>query len=744
MSWNPYSEWDRQHIDNLKTIVPVFEEDQPSVSGADTETTGLHIKKDKAFLIVFGWIVGNTGRVYTFYPTRENMKIFFNLAKKTKMFVWWNTTYDLHMMANLGFEYDGGNLVEGTVVARLCTEAVPANAGGDSLKLKSIGSKYVHWQANESESKVKDELKRLNNERIKVLTAALKQFDHPTEKDYKPVRKDTGKTTTSKYAEKNKDNVEWKWINRKWGKGLIEAFLKDITNETSDLPEEIREIWEEWHEEYPEPTYADIDRDLMIKYAGEDVITMLEYIRKAIPVLTDREQWETLRRESKLIKVIFRMERVGFKLNIDYLEESRLLMKDYIKKQRSEMYNLAGAPIDVGQKPSIMKVYQEKWGITIPSSDKTVLKKLIANEYEEYDVPQEARRYAELIKELRTLEKWYTTYCTGLLKKSDYDGRLYTQIFQAGAVSGRVGSDAQQFPKDPIKNEDGDVIFYPRKAFEPTGGEYDRIYYLDYSQIELRNQANYTLLVSGGDLNLCRAYMPFKCYRVEKYMKPLNDRVSVPMKRKKVYDYSTVEGRAEWNQYDWYQLEDDTLWHPTDVHGQTTHKALDMLDYTCHEFKKHYTKPGTDHFYQLVTKDMTQHEVTVIDEDLFGRMRSKGKIFNFMRNYGGGKGAAMKQLDLPENVADAMVNGYSESFPEVLTYQDAIIDAHYRKGYVTNMYGRRYYLKDNQQAYKLANYNVQGSCADMLKDTMVACDSYLEEKRKEGYKTRMVMPVHDK
>lgn len=744
MSWNPYKEWHREHIDNLEDIVSLFEKDQPTISGGDTETTGLHIKKDKAFLIVFGWLVGKTGRVFTFYPTLKNMKIFFDLAEKTKMFVWWNTTFDLHMMKNgTGLDYKGNNLVEGTVVARLCTEAVPANAGGDDLKLKSIGGKYVHWQAANSEKMIKDELRRLKDERIKFLTAALKQFDHPTEQEYKAVRLDTGKTTTKNYANKHPDNVEWKWLRKKWNKGLVEAFLKDITHEVTDLPEEIQEIWTGWKEEYPDPTYEDVDRDLMIKYAGEDVITMLEYIRKAIPVLTDREQWRTVKRESRLIKVIYRMERVGFRLNRTYLEESRIRLKNYIIRQREEMYSLAGERINVGQKPSIMRVYKENWNIDIPSSDKNILKKLIANEYENYNVPEEARRYATLIKELRTLEKWYSTYCVGLLEKSAWDGRFYTQVFQAGAVSGRVGSDAQQFPKDPIKDENGNELFHPRQAFVPTGDGYDSIYYLDYSQIELRNQANYTLLVSGGDLNLCRAYMPFKCYRIEEYLKPINKHVSVPMKRKIPYDYSTPEKRAEWNQYTWYQLEDDKEWHPTDVHGQTTHKALMLLDYSCHGYKTNYTKQGEDHFYQLVTKDTTHYDVTVVNEELFNKMRSKGKIFNFMRNYGGGKGAAMKQLDLPENVADAMVNGYSESFPEVLAYQNAIIDAHYRKGYVTNMYGRRYYLVDNQQAYKLANYNVQGTCADMMKDKMIECDNYLQKMQAKGYKTRMVLPVHD-
>lgn len=736
MSWNPYKEWQRAHIDDLQNygLSDLFRKDKPVISGADTESTGLHIKRDKAFLIVFGWIVGNTGRVFTFYPTPKNMKIFFDLAKKTKMFVWWNTTFDLHMMKNAtGLDYDGDNLVEGTVLARLCVEAVPANAGGDNLQLKSIGTKYVHWQAAESDKKVKQELRKLDNERVKVLTAALKQFDHPTETEYKPIRKDTGKPTTATYAENNPNNVEWKTIPKKWNKGLIEKFLKDITHKVEDLPEEIQEIWRTWQEDYPAPTYADVDRDLMIQYAGEDVITMLEYVRKAIPVIRDREQWDIVKRESKLIKVNYRMERVGFKLRRDYLFKSEVKMREYIIKQRAEMYELAGAKIDVGQKPSIIKVFKENWGIEISNSDKSTLKKLIAGDYEGYHVPEEARRYAELIKELRTVEKWYSTYCVGLIEKSEYDGRLYTQINQAGAVSGRVSSDAQQFPKDAIFTEDGEELFMPRKAFVPSGEDYDRMYYLDFSQIELRNQANYTLLVSGGDLNLCRAYMPFKCYRYQEVPKKINDKLTITVKEKVYYDWTTPEKRAEWDKYTWYREEDGEEWTPTDVHSETTHNALVLLGYECYEETKSYEYKGEGNpFFKAI-----------IDEKEFSKIRSKGKIFNFMKNYGGGLGAAMAQLDLPREVAQALIDGYSQAFPHVVVYQNSISRAHLIKGYVHNMYGRRYYLQDNKDAYKLANYNVQGTCADMMKQCMIDCDEYLQEMQAKGYKTRMVMPIHD-
>jgi DNA polymerase-1 len=702
---NPYKVWKRKHLDTLEEMEEAFKWEKPITGGGDTESTGLHIIKDKVFLIVFGWLIPNKdyGRVYTFYHTPENMQTFFHLANRLEHFVWWNVKYDLHMMKNAGFSYTEPNLVEGMAVARLVVEAIPARKGGDSLKLKDIGVKYVHPEANESEKLIKAELKKINDARIKVLTAALKQY--PLEGEFTP----TGR-------------------QKFWGKKAIEDFLKDPTQDVEELPKEIAEVWLDWQEEYPEATYEDIGRDLMIKYAGEDVITMLEYFKKAYPVLLGREQLDILKLENKVILPLFRMERVGIRTDQKYLIDSRARMKAYITNKRHRMYEIAGEKVTVGQHQRIVEIYKEKWDMNLPSADKAVMKK-IKQHYK-----GEAKEFAELIKELRTLEKWYSTYLLRIIKITEYDGRFYTQIAQCSAVSGRVGSDAQQFPKDPILTEAGnklkdeglpvpveEQIFHPRRAFVITGNGYDRTYYVDQSQVELRVQANYTLLVSGGDTNLCRAYMPFKCHRTITTCG--NKQTKVP------YDYSIKLNRDEWDKHDWYFNEaPETKWTPTDVHSETTHNALVLLGYVVHEKYLHYIYEGKDEPFFARN----------IDDKGFQVVRYKGKIFNFMKNYGGGMKAAMEQLDLPEKVAKAMIEGFSMAFPHVIKYQNKVQRQHAIAGFVKNMSGRRYYLKDNGIAYKLANYLVQGTCADELKKAMVAIDEYLLDK-----KSRFQMNIHD-
>jgi DNA polymerase I len=702
---NPFKTWKRHYIRDKKEpgqkysadiqeMIQLFLKERPSVVGFDTETTGLHIKKDKPFLYQFGWLIPGKkdGRVFIFNPIKENMEVFLQLCQRAKFVVAWNIKYDLHMTTNIGYgdwvENKGIKWVDGLAVARLALESIPEREGGDSLRLKKVAVKYVHPEAANGEDLIKDDLRRLNNERIKMLTAALKQFDHPTQKDYKPVRLDTGTMTTGSYAENNPDNVEWKWISKKWNKGLVEKFLKDITNEPADLPEDVQEVYESWKEEYPEPTYEDVDRDLMIRYGADDIISMLEAFRIFAKIVKRREQGKVLQLEMDCILPAYRMERTGLKADLVYLEESRKRVKAAIIENRTRLFEIAGGEINIsGNSNDIQNMYRERWGIELEKTNKPVLKKLMKEEGETGEA-------AALVSKLRRLEKWYSTYITRIQENASFDGYVYTQLNMSGAVSGRMASDFQQFPKDPLEHNN-EIIYHPRKAFTIRGGDYDSLVYIDYDQIELVTQAHYTLLVSGGDPNLCRAYMPFNC---------------VHFKTKETYDYRTKESRSRWDERQpngesaWLK-EDGEPWTKTDVHAETTHKAFPQIPLGTEEFKK---------------------------------WRSKGKIFNFMANYGGGKWAAVESLDLKEEEADALVKGYGEAFPHVKIYQNKIIEAHSLRGYVQNLYGRRYYLEDPNKAYKLANYNIQGTCADALKDAIIRLDTYLKDK-----KSKMVVPIHD-
>lgn len=85
LGYNPYEAWESHHIDlpgEEGIMGTVFKQDNPTVGGFDTETTGLHILRDKPFLIQFGWLLplgaSCPGRVFTFEPKKKVMEMFFS------------------------------------------------------------------------------------------------------------------------------------------------------------------------------------------------------------------------------------------------------------------------------------------------------------------------------------------------------------------------------------------------------------------------------------------------------------------------------------------------------------------------------------------------------------------------------------------------------------------------------------------------------------------------------------------
>lgn len=669
-SSNPYDEWDYHFITDPQIMWDKFCQDAPKSIGSDTESTGLHIIKDKPFLIQLGW-----GRVvFMFEPTKPMMDMYFLIAEQVKWHFLHNLKYDLHMLTNIGYGKEVqalNNWCDSMAVMRLVVEALSPRNGGDKLGLKVLGSKYVHPYANNSEKMIDECMTKLKKARNKILATALKQF---------PIEGELTPTGRQKY----------------WGSGAIEAFTKDIMNDLSDLPEGVREIWKDWEEEYPEPNYKDIYeqyRDVMLKYGGEDIATMLMLMEKAMPILISRKQLSTLERERRLLLPLYRMERAGLEVDFEYLSEAKTKLREYIRAKRYELYELAGFIIKPSQHAAIGKLFEEKWNIFLESVDKQAMKQVIDN----FD--GEPARFAKLINILRTAEKWYSTYIVRIEQSASFDGKAYTQINSTGALSGRMSSDFQQFPKKAIVDEDGNEIFHARRLFKVADEDYVTVY-IDYDQIELVIQSHYCVMMNCEGVNLPRAYMPYKCRH---YLTGEEYNFKDPEQRMRLHEKQVMAPEmSAW------LTEDGTPWVKTDMHTLTASKAYPEIPVDTDDFKENY--------------------------------RPKGKTTNFALNYGGKEGALMKPLDIEFEEAAALVTAYEESYTEVIDYQNAIIEAHARKGFLINHYGRRYYLEDNNKAYTLANAVVQGSCADALKEAIIDIDEYMQANKLLSY---MVMPIHD-
>lgn len=326
----------------------------------------------------------------------------------------------------------------------------------------------------------------------------------------------------------------------------------------------------------------------------------------------------------------------------------------------------------------IKKAINEKFGYTLRSTDKNNMSLDIKMDK---SMPDKVKEYLNNVIYLRTLSKWLSTYINSILYKlnSSGDTKVYTQYNPNGAVSGRFTSNFQQFPKNALMSHLGDFeLFHPRKMFI-VDKDYPELAYIDYSQVELRLQAEYTYYATKGmgDVNMIRAYRPFKCHQAE-------------------------DGT-------WLKDEDNEPWVGVDLHTQSTQMAFPDLDPKSAEFKK---------------------------------VRNVGKRVNFAIVYGGSLKKIQSILaDTEAEIVEKLYRGFQTRFECVKSYGHYVSKKWIQNGgYVTNLLGRRYYITNQDDVYKLNNYLIQGSAADAIKLVIIRVDRYLKD---HNYKTRLQGCIHD-
>ena len=635
----------------------------------DTETTGLNIIKDKPFLVIFGF----AKCVYYWDANyKEATYAMFDIVKSNKKMLFaHNAKFDYHMLHNIGTPIpEDIELSDSMTIARLISTCDDEHA---SMRLEKIGEKYVDKDAKFAGHIIKDILQHIKAERKKTVCNNYKLL--------------TGaKSYTAAWEE---------YVNR----------VQFITK------------YNEVFDDYKEPTYYDAflkEPELMYNYATDDVIIILEFLKNIGPRYQkmyrnadgtiDMVVWK---RENKLLKCIADTERVGFNVDLDYLVQSHYRVQDFQKKLYDKLYKLTGEKWSVGQHKTIMQFFNTKYNLGLESCDKKVIGGLCHNEN------KEVAEIAKLIKKLRTVDKWLSTYIDGVLNKiSEEDGvyKLHTTINNNGTVSGRVSCDLQQMPKYAINETDDDnellladsltdnedhELFHPRKYIIPTKGY--ALYFSDFSQLEMRLQAFYTIVAGGTDTNLCKAYMPYKCHHI---------------KTGEEFNYKNPDHINRWNEKindksAWIDDETNEPWIPTDLHTKITLAA----------FPEYEGKTDTKEFK---------------------KKRYLGKSTNFGKIYGIGAKALAINLDVPLDTAQKLSDGFNATFPGVPVYWNETQGELSLKGYTTNLYGRKYYIENSNNGYKVNNYRIQGSGADMLKEIEIKVCDYLKDK-----KSRFILPVHD-
>lgn len=122
-------------------------------------------------------------------------------------------------------------------------------------------------------------------------------------------------------------------------------------------------------------------------------------------------------------------------------------------------------------------------------------------------------------------------------------------------------------------------------------------------------------------------------------------------------------------------------------------------------------------------------------QDITDEERQVGKTLNFSIIYGGGTPTIMRQLGAPYKEARRLLKAYHTTRPGIKQLNDAIANG-LRRGYITSLYGRRLHV---QEPHKALNALIQGSAADLMRDSVVKVNTLLYT----NYATHIVNIVHD-
>lgn len=672
-------------------MIAQFKKDKAITGAFDTETNSLHIMLAKPFLFQFGWIVEDEKLIRTYVVdiqrqpdlAKQVIKAWHILAATLQVYLGHNVKYDLHMMCNLGLPYTVENVSDTMFYIRYAHDNLTEKFGGPPLKLKNYAAKYIDPAAKHHEHRVAEERTAIASNLNNKLKQRLSYCGRP------PAEYGAASYTT----------------------GVLKAIFSDPLADWRSLPtEEARMAYDDWLNldvpaEIRYKVSALVDKDMIpytwcnrenvIEYAHYDVVLALMVYVVTAPVVEARGNMCAIKIENNLIYALLDMERVGFNADKTYVLESQVRMRDYIKRQRKALADACGESFSIAQHAKVLDVLQHTFGLHLDTTRDEDMSS-VKSELKRSDPDHAGIKVIELIQELRTLEKWYSTYILRFVNELKVCDRLYTTINQVGTVSGRVTSDFQQFPKAGITTVDGIELFCPRKMIIVSGGDYKAIVYLDFSQVELRVQALYTILVGSPDLNLCRAYMPYQCHTFT------GDETH---QLRREYNYADPWCISHAYSQVWYYNETpDKQWVPTDVHGATTKVAFGITE----------------------------------DDPDFHNKRYVGKRVNFAKNYG----AQLKKIremfpEYPEDVCIRINDAYYNAFPGVKAYHDYCYMRAQHYACTSSLFGPKYY---GVSGHKLINMLVQGSSAFYLKLKIIELYQY---SKTHNIKTRWQMQIHD-
>lgn len=221
---------------------------------------------------------------------------------------------------------------------------------------------------------------------------------------------------------------------------------------------------------------------------------------KTLHILTDIE--------IPLAYVLSDMEKEGFRVDTKGLEDYSQYLSEIANALKQRIYMLSGEEFNINSPKQLGEVLFEHLGLPHGKKTKTGYSTSI-------DVLEDLADKYEIVGEVleyRKVVKLNSTYCEGLTKQADENGRIHSTFNQTVAVTGRLSSTEPNLQNIPIRTELGRAL---RKYFITKNENYVLID-ADYSQIELKVLAHMSkdanmiyAFNSGADIHTITASQVF-------------------------------------------------------------------------------------------------------------------------------------------------------------------------------------------------------------------------------------------
>ena len=457
-------------------------------------------------------------------------------------------------------------------------------------------------------------------------------------------------------------------------------------------------------------TYDQVPAEVILKYVLDDLLFPEGLYNEFFPKIEERGLAELLRLERTLTRELFHIERVGIRLDQKFIRSRLVTLESEVSSATSRCYDSvaellrarwrvreglddrprteleiavslfkgAGKTFKLQSSHDIRKIFH---GLGVTSNVKTAKgneswdKNALAIVAAKHE-DEIARGLADTVIKTRGLIN-VKNYYENFLELMDGTGILHGSLNQAGTKTGRFSSsepNLQNIPKPDSLAGMGSVLAVVGRARGAPGLE------------RLGEEIENSLL---GEVR--GAFVPRPgCFLL-------------------LADWSQIELRilAQYSQEpEWLRAFELGL----DVHALAAYGAYG-------------SRP--------------------LDETLAKWWRKLGKEINFGIVYGIGKKKLSKAIQRSEDETRDFIYSYKGRFSRIAQLIDDVEEMCRARmgssglGWVRDLWGRRRYLHEGI-AYKAVNFIIQGSAADLMKDTLVRLCRVLQL-----YETRVINVIHD-